>query len=590
MSQRAEYPVSRSTGEDEPLDPVRLQAVKDIFVALARVVSALKLFPDNNEMVIRFRREFTSQLLGFLVRYVDLEIEIRQNAFHYQGRPAWQDENVIRSLPYLFFKDGMKKLTFLPGLSAEEIAEFLGMIRALSLLPLEVSDSVDALWQKDFANIQFYASDEFLESKVTVDHKVPLQFQVQKEELYRGRLDLQPEDAAEASQAARDRAAGSGPTDLDSPVRFAALNASDLQRLDSLLADERLATEEKDFLDLVLELLRVEERLDAFAEILAYLNVHHAIQVRNLDFVYAARLLKMMDPLARQLAGAAPERVKIFEKFRAGLGKNCPWDEVRKAAVERRIPEPKQLFDYLFLLGPSAIPLGTDLYEEAKDEDFRALARGFFERIGPVDPLALARQGQESHPLSTKAIIDVLGRIQDPRTIASLAAFLEFQDKSVRLKAIRALGEFSEPNARQILIRCLRDPDREVRTEAAALVRIGDHPELIRELIQLASDRGFRKKDEDEAASFLLALGKSQSEEARAFLAAFLRKTAFFGRSRLHAIQLGAVRALAAHGRPTAVEALASCARRGRRRLRPACREALERLASSSAAARKAIP
>lgn len=570
-------------GEEGALDAAGQKALRELFVTLGRAVSALKLFPDNNEMVVRFRRDFTSQLLAFLAANGEMELTIRQNAFLHQGRPVLQDDNVIRSLPYLFFKDGMKTLTFLPGISADEVSELLSLIRTVSLQPLEVSDSVDALWQKDFANVRFYASDEFLESKVAVDHKIPPPFRVNKDELFRGRLDLRPEDITEVLRIMKERGAEAGPPEADAADRLAALNASDMKRLDGLVAEEQRSYEEKDFMDLVFELLNVEERDEAFAEILAYMNGHHAVQVQNLDFASAVRMVKRLEPLARTLAGAPVERTRIFDQFRAGLGRNCPWADVRKAAADGQIPEPARLFEYLALMGPDFLALGADLYEDVKEKGFRDLAQEYLEKMGKADPLSLARQGHESRPQATKAIIGILEQVHDPATITALAGFLESSDKSIRLKAIRALGAFSEEEAQRILIKLLHDPDREARIEAASRVRLGRHPEGVRDLIQVAQRGDFFRRSEAEAASILLALGHSGSGEAAAFLASLLRKRGLFGRARRQAVQLAAVRALAAQAGPAASEALAWGARRGPRKLRPACREALGRLASSPA-------
>jgi hypothetical protein len=562
------------------------QSAKDVFVALSRAVSAFKLFPDQNETVVRFREEFTSRLQSFLASNGELEVEVRQSAFHYQSRPVWQDENVIHSLPYLFFKDGLRTLTLLPGITAGEIAEFLTVIKTVSLQPLETGDIVDALWQKDFAGIQYYASDEFLESKIAVDHKIPTPFHVRKEDLFQGRLDLRPEDGAEVLKVMRERGGEGGPPPADPADQYAPLDAADLKRLDVLLVGERRAYEEKDFMDLVFELLQVEERPEAFADILTYLSGHHGVQVQSLDFTSAIRLLKMREPLARKLADAGPVRLRAFEKFRADLGMNCPWSEVRAAAGEGRIPDPGRLFEYLALWGPASLALGADIYEDAQDREWRALAQAYFEKLGKRDPPALARQVQEDHPAAAKAILGILGAVRDPRTIPVLEACLAFQDKSIRLKAIRALGGFPDEEAQRILVELLQDPDREARIEAASQVRIGGVPEKIRELISMTRDRNFERKSEAETSAFLLALGHCGSEEAGAALAALLKRRAIFARSRLMAVQLGAVRALEAHGGTAAAEALAACARGGPRGLRSACREARDRLAAKPVADR----
>jgi hypothetical protein len=282
----------------------------------------------------------------------------------------------------------------------------------------------------------------------------------------------------------------------------------------------------------------------------------------------------MLDPLSRRLDGAAPERIAAFTKFRAGLGANAPWSDVRAAAVEGQLPEPERLFEYLTLRGPSMLPLAADIYEEAKGQDLRKLVLGYFEKMAKTDPLTLAQQARTSGPEAAKAILGVLSEIRDPRTIPLLEDLLSCEDKSVRLKAIRALGAIQDDAARRILVRLLHDPDREVRIQAASCVRLGGDPEKVRELIGLIADKSFLRKSEAEASALLLALGHCGTEEAGLALAALLKKRSLFGKARLRAAQLGAVRALKVHGGPAAAEALAACARRGPRALRSACREA----------------
>lgn len=558
-----------------------LASVKDVFVALSRAVSAFKLFPEHNEMVVRFRGELTARLQACLASIGELEVEVRQGAFFYGGHPVWQDENVIHSLPYLFFKDGLKTLTFLSGITAGEIDEFLALVKSVALLPLESSDIVDALWQKDFVGIRYYASDDFLESKIPVDHKIPPAFHVRKEDLYRGRLELRADDGEAALKVMRDRGTGSGlePRSGDSPAPgeedYPGLDESDLKRLEALLGEERRAYEEKDFMDLVFELLQVEERPQAFADILAYLEGHHALQIQSLDFASAVRLAKMLEPLARHLEGAAPERQKAFEKFRAGFGARSAWPDVCTAAAEGRIPDPGRLFEYLALRGPAMIPLAADIYEQAKGPDLRKPAQGYFERMARIDPAALADQARTSGPAAAKAILAVLAEIRDPRSIPALEEVLSGEDESVRLRAVQVLGAIPDPAAQRILARLLRDPDREVRIEAARHVRLEGVSETVRDLIGLVEGKTFPRRSEAETSAFLLALGRSGSEEAFRAMAGLLKRRAFFQKAGLRTVQLGAVRALQAVPGPASARVLAEGSRRGPRFARAACRKAL---------------
>jgi len=231
-------------------------------------------------------------------------------------------------------------------------------------------------------------------------------------------------------------------------------------------------------------------------------------------------------------------------------------------------------------MGPAALPSAVELYESSRDTEFRALARDYFERIGRDNPQGLAEQAGENHPFVTKAIIDVFGRTRDPRAVSSLVAFTAYRDKSVRLRSIQTLGSFDDPTAQKALWTSLSDENEEVRIEAAAHIRLGADPAAVREWLRIVSDAAFLKKSSAEKAAFLLALGRSPNEEAGAFLGGLLKKTSFFGRAKLREVRLAAVRALEARGGAEAAEALEAAARKGDRKVREACREALARLRS----------
>ncbi len=102
-------------------DPETLKRVKELFLLFAHAISATKLFPAHHASVINFQEELYDKLTKFLEEHEELNIGIQENAFTYEGEIAYRDENILKSLPYLFFKDGMHKLTFLRDLDKAEL-------------------------------------------------------------------------------------------------------------------------------------------------------------------------------------------------------------------------------------------------------------------------------------------------------------------------------------------------------------------------------------------------------------------------------------------------------------------------------------
>jgi HEAT repeat protein len=578
MTIKTEVSTGRTSREDGSPDPKILASVKDIVALLAQTVSHMKLYPSHHSSVTHFRELLMDKLTAYFRDADELEIEIQQNSFLFEGETVYRDENVLRSLPYLFFKDGMKKLAFLQGLDSEELEAFLATVREISLLPVDVGDIVDALWQRDLVHVRYFAPDDFLESKVTVQQRIPSQFQIKPEELYAGRIDLRPVDVAEMFTRMRSATQPVAQDEVDYAARFAPLDEAEMGTLESTVEAQRRVAPDKDFLDLTLELLNIEERFEVFSGVLGFLKKFHTAQLQAHDFVHAAQMLGQIDQIGQAVEGKVPDKAKAIADFKAALEDAFPEKELLKAACEKKIFDAEGFFLYLSRVGPPAFALGAELVGHGPNEDFRRRAVRFLEDMGRRDPQALSKLAQDSQPEFTRIVIAVFAKIRDPRAIPLLGEIIGFKNKTNQLKAIQALGAFPDLPAQKILTGLLRDDDADIRTQAAEAVRLSGDPATVAELIQSASRKKFLMKSSAEKAAFLKAIGRSGSANAAAFLGTVALKPAIVEGRRRREARLAAVAGLEAHGGTEAIDVLRNAARRGPRRVKAASRIALARL------------
>lgn len=128
--------------------------------------SSIKLYPPDNPVVKKSVDSFYERIKEFLDEYEELIVRIGEFSFSYKGEIVFQDEEKKSSLPFFFFKDGMREISFHEGLDKKELRDFLEVIKEESELPLEDSDIVNSLWAKDFAHIRYFAIDEFREKEI----------------------------------------------------------------------------------------------------------------------------------------------------------------------------------------------------------------------------------------------------------------------------------------------------------------------------------------------------------------------------------------------------------------------------------------
>ncbi len=115
---------------------------------------------------------------------------------------------------------------------------------------------------------------------------------------------------------------------------------------------------------------------------------------------------------------------------------------------------------------PAALPLLMRALRTDREGSVRLAA---FEGVRPfadrtMVPELLEAIEDEAHAPTAVALIELLGRLRDPRALPPLKLKLESADTAVQSAAIRALGRFADPSLAPVYIRQLEEnPNAEVR-------------------------------------------------------------------------------------------------------------------------------
>ncbi|MCK7482424.1 MAG: HEAT repeat domain-containing protein [Candidatus Moduliflexus flocculans] len=72
-----------------------------------------------------------------------------------------------------------------------------------------------------------------------------------------------------------------------------------------------------------------------------------------------------------------------------------------------------------------------------------------------------------ARPGLAREIVAILARIPDHKGLPHLSTFLNFQNREVKLEVVHALGRIRDEMANRILLGFLKDPDEEIRIQAA---------------------------------------------------------------------------------------------------------------------------
>jgi HEAT repeat protein len=570
----------------EARDKVGIELAKEIFQLLSHAVTSLKLFPSQHASIIKFIDDLYGQVRAYFTDREELEVEIQEHAFLMAGEVVFKEEHLAKSLPYLFHKDGMQKFAILRGMDKYELCELLDVIRETSLLPLDESDIVTSMWEKDLSNVRIFAPDEYLLSKIDVFARQPMDMYVDRHKLYTGQIELSPDDLKDVqskrvSLGLMEQEKGQAEAELQSPLEDA-----ERDLIESMLDAARRTPPELEFHEMIFELLSLESRPERVVPILGFLERHHRELIQEGKFSHAVQFLRQTHELKHRFAEEQPEKAAELEKFLTDIRGGRSLDLIRESIARRSFDSLSALFDYLGFLGTRSVPLMTELLDETQEPGTRRAAIDFLEEISQDNIDLLASQLQDAKPAISREIIALLGRNPSKKALTYLATLSTYTNKDIRLAAVETLGSLSEPLAQRILFTFVDDKDEEIGAAAADRLRWPGDERILKRAIKLIASRrfrGFGPKLRVAALSFLVRTG---TPEALGAVRKAVEKTGLFGRADRLVTRLCAVEALARARTPRALEILRLGLTSPNKKVSAACRKALESSAGRPAPGR----
>ncbi|MGB2907455.1 MAG: HEAT repeat domain-containing protein [Candidatus Aminicenantaceae bacterium] len=561
----------------------RLREVSEIIHLWVKTFGLMKIFTVEHENV----RKFTSQLFGKLKDYLEknfnLEIGIQEFSFTFDGKSVYADEQ-SGSLPFFFYKDGMAALYFNRGLRKKEFFEFLEIVKHESHLPPEESDIVSAFWERDFVNIRYFAPDEFLEAQIGLDVEV-VEYVVDREELYKGRIDLLPEDqkalfnGVSLTESILEAEAGALDTGQDvdqaegSAESETLLSTAEDEALQEMLNSYRQTSLDGELNSLLLEILYLEEDSAKFGRTLDVLLESHQQYVTEGDFAQADDILVSLNELKDNLASGQEEKRDQLERFWDKLRQNLSLPDIRNAYEQARVHNYAALFSYLGHIGPDALPLVGFLYSETKSPRYQSMARDTLRELGRSAPEHLLDMAQNSRPALTLEIIEIVKELADLRISPRLAGFLNSPNPDIRQSTIRALGQLRDLRSVRLLSACLQDPDESIRILAVQSLKGTEDETIIGRILGMLKEKSFHTLSRAEKQALFEFLAGTRSQRSLNTLGSLIRKVGRFARPRVIETGLLAITALGKAGTPQAAEALEKGCRCSHPGLRKKCRD-----------------
>ena len=508
-----------------------LKEVRELFVTLGKAFRAYQLYDENNPVRRRFvenLREAFQAVWGAVDR---LQLYVEEDRITLRGEEIYRGETRADSLSFLFFKDGVRELTFLPGIETEELERFLGVLqRARKLLP-EGDDLITVLWEEDLQYFKFQYID-FLAEGVSLPE--PGAGNTQSEMKNVLETEAAEEQAAEEKAESGEEAAEPGPQTVSqddfNPTLYA-LDPREMQVLSSELKKEIERDLRGDVLAALFDRLEESQNRERQSEILGILATLLPNFLSRGALKAGTEVLKELRAL--EAGGKAFDAERLEESRRLLDEASAPetLSELIQALYDGSIrTTPQQLAQFLSFMRPRAMPALLRASMTIEHKELQVVLRQAVQGIAQRNREAVVALLQEEDAVVARGAARLVGDMRIAEAGPALASLLAHADSGVRLAAVEAAVALKASTAAGALERTLDDPDRDVRIAAAkALGELGYRPAGAR-LAKLVAGKEIRSADIAEKVALFEAYGRVAQEAAVEQLDQLLNGKGFLGK------------------------------------------------------------
>ena len=550
----APLPAAELKNAQAPVDVALVQELLRLFGKAAR---AHQLYLPNNPV---YKQALENLRAGFLPIWEttdEVALAFSESEVRYGGETALEEgAKSSDSLPWLFYKDGVRELTFARGFDSEELGKLLDILQRVRKASPDEDDLLTMLWQGDFAYLRYRYVD------VSVDPTEPL-----------GDGGEQLADAQIDTSRLAETDAAEGEEGLDSGSRSGVVNMSDFdgtlyfldeREIEYIQAEVRREYEidlRQNVLALLLDIFEQQAEpsiRDEVAEILDSFMLHmlSAGQFHNVAYLIREALVasqRAIDivPAQRDRLAQIPARLSAPEALAQLLQS---MDEAEA------LPSQAELLELFEQLRGSALATVLDWLGRLQNPKLRPLLEQAAARLAAQSTAELVKLVLSPSRNVALEAIKRAGALRTPAAVVPISKVLGEGDAELRAAAVAALAEIGSPTALQSLERGVEDREREVRVAAIRALQARAYRPVLPRLEAIVKGRGIRDADLSEKMALFEAYGSLCGNGGVTALDAMLNGKSLFGRREDAEVRACAAVALGRVGTPDAQASLRQAA------------------------------
>ena len=463
---------------------------------ITKGVRATQLYLPNNPV---YQRAIDNVRGGFrtLFQSIDeLVLQVTEGELKWEDEVVYTNENKSESIAWTLYKDGVRSLTFRPGLEDDELVRFLRILHQARNLQADAADDLlTLLWEQDFQ----YIGHTFRE--LLTENAVPIE----------PGAEVPPVSASDVAQGVHEEAPPRPEgmvsiDDFDTTLYF--LDEKEIAYLQQEVDREYSQDLRANVLGMLFDLLELQTYGTVRAELISILENFIPYLLGAGDFRSVAYILSETRTILQRARELIPDHRQALESLPTRLSQPEALSQLLQSLDEATVHPTEDELSALFQeLRPEALVTLVGWVPRLANERVKSLVLASAER------LAQANAGEVLKALSSEdgdtqlEMVRLAGRLKLAGAPDGMGRLLEIGDKPLKLAVVEALTAIASPSALRVIEKTIEDPDRDVRIAGVKFLAGRGHRNAFKQIDAAVNGGKLKDADLTEKMAFFEAYG-----------------------------------------------------------------------------------
>ncbi len=463
---------------------------------LSKGIRATQLYLPNNPVYQRAVDNIRAAFRQIWQATDDLVFDIGETELRWEDNVVYSQDQRNESIAWTLFKDGVRSLTFRPGVEETEIVRFLGVLQQARNLQADAPDDLlTLLWAQDFQFVAYTFRELATENAVPIEKGETIPSAPPTQIQHRVQEEAPPKREGLVSI-----------DDFDTTLYF--LEDGEVEYLKKDVDREYSQDLRRNVLSMLFDLLELQTYGTVRAELISIVENFIPYLLGAGDFRSVAYILRETRAILQRAREIIPEHRKTLEGLPSRLSQRDALSQLLQSLDEAAMhPTEEDLAELFQELSSEALPTLMGWIGKLHNERVKDLVQAAAARLAQANAGEVLKALGSEDSATQLEMVRLAGRLKLPGAPDGMEPLLASGDRALKLAVVEALTAIASPSALRLLERAIDDSDRDVRIAAVRFLASRGYRNAAARVETIVSGSKLRNADLTEKMAFFEAYG-----------------------------------------------------------------------------------